>query len=273
MKNFTQEEINQIIDLYTRQNKSCNWIAKEMNCFHTKISKILKERNLLETKENRLEKYKKKCNEHFFQIIDSEEKAYWLGFLYADGNLFDGKQKGLQICLSSLDKDHLECFSKTIQNEYSIGTYNYKNEVVQLRIPSEKMFYDLINCGCFPRKTFLIQPPSESILNEKLIRHFIRGYFDGDGCKSSKHIIFLGTEELLNWISSKIPIEHKTRVIKPNGKNIYRLGISAGSLHREKAIYDFLYKDATVFLERKRVKFPSAFTQAWTIPSSQEEMA
>lgn len=257
--NFTQDQINQIKDFYLNQNKSCNWIGNYFGCFHSTISSLLKKDNLLENKEIRLKKYKRKINENFFEKIDTEEKAYWLGFLYADGNVSNEKQKNLQICLSSEDKEHLLKFSEDIESEYSVGEYNYKSEVVQLRIPNEKIVNDLINCGCFPRKTFILKAPSKEIVPDSLKRHFIRGYFDGDGCKSKTHLIFLGTENLLNWISKELPIEHKTKVIKPNGKNIYRFGLSVSSLERDKKIYDYFYKDSKIFLERKRVKFLSAF--------------
>jgi intein-encoded DNA endonuclease-like protein len=259
IKNFTEDQSNQIVAWYL-EGKSANWIGKQFDVSHTVITKRVGTLGIKRSREEAFKVSKLECNHSYFKNIDSEDKAYWLGFLFADGNVTDNKQPSLQVCLAESDTAHLEAFNNTLNSSYNVGHYNYKNPVCQLRIPSKELVEDLTTLGCGPRKTFDLKPPSEEKVPSELVRHFIRGYFDGDGCKSGSHLVFLGTEELLNWISKVLPIDHSAKVYKPNGKNIYRLDLSLGSELRDKAIYEYLYTDASIWLERKRVKFSHALT-------------
>jgi len=75
---------------------------------------------------------------------------------------------------------------------------------------SNKHFWNTLNdLGCTPRKSLTLKFPDINIFKSKdLIRHFIRGYFDGDGCfsyhKSKTKITpvvgFIGTKEMLESI-------------------------------------------------------------------------
>lgn len=66
---------------------------------------------------------KHKLNKSYFASIDSEEKAYWLGFLMADGCVYKGSSKNsyrLQINLSFNDRDCLEKLNESIESDYDI---------------------------------------------------------------------------------------------------------------------------------------------------------
>lgn len=246
---FTEDQINEIIDLYT-SGKSANKIGKLFGVSHTVITRIMDKKGLKRTYQESLDTARLSCNHDFFSCIDSEAKAYWLGFLYADGNVNDSKQPSLQICLSEKDSAHLEVFNKTLESEYNVGHYNYKNPVCQLRIPSPQIVKDLINLGCGPRKTFQIKPPTEQQVPNHLTRHFLRGYIDGDGCFTKTNaLVILGTEEFLFWAGQQMPFEHHANP-RPT-KNIFRINLSYRSEHRHKALIKYLYDDATVYLERK----------------------
>jgi hypothetical protein len=132
-------------------------------------------------------------NENYFTQIDTEEKAYWLGFLYADGYIepIYRKQKikamRAVIGLQEADRNHLEKFLIHIESNapitQNITILNHKNYYSnRVRINNTKMCKDLIKLGCVNNKSLILKFPNDDIIPKHLIRHFIRGYFDGDGC-------------------------------------------------------------------------------------------
>lgn len=265
---FTTAQLSEIKDMYL-EGQSARRIAKYFNCTHTVITKRVKELGIKRTKQEAIKTSRKQCDRHFFDVIDTEAKAYWLGFLYADGNVTDGSQPSLQVCLSQRDVKHLELFNSTLKSEYSVGRYHYTNPVCQLRIPCQDLVNALIDKGCGPRKTLTVKPPTLEQVPQHLIRHFVRGVIDGDGCFTKHHqLVMLGTQEFVQWFSEQIPFNHKASV-RPN-KSIYRVGISYRTFEKCQLLFDYLYQDATVWLPRKYDKICAslAFTKVWTIPSS-----
>jgi len=122
-------------------------------------------------------------NEKYFDDL-TEDSAYWLGFLYADGyvRLKDGKSGEMKIKLKNTDKDHLEKFKNQIESSNPIKCGVNKDDgskFCYMMVNSTHIVKKLFDLGCLENKTFKIRLP---ILNENLMSHFIRGYFDGDGC-------------------------------------------------------------------------------------------
>ena len=204
----------------------------------------------------------RKCNEDYFEIIDTEDKAYWLGFLYADGCVSkDGKQTVLG--LANEDVDHIKLFNKCIKSTYEI-THPDNNRYSRLTITKKKFTENLINKGCVPAKSLILKFPTEEQVPKKLLKHFIRGYFDGDGCLSTIlrtikgkpnpimdcEVNFLGTLDMLTGITENIPIKN-IRIFK-FGK-IYKFRI------RNKkdiiTLLDYLYEDSHFYLKRKYNKY------------------
>jgi intein-encoded DNA endonuclease-like protein len=129
---------------------------------------------------------KYKINKEYFSKIDSEDKAYFLGFLYADGSMNE-KRHSLNIIIQEDDKEVLEKFIKCIGEDRPICYLknrlrrpNEKNHV-QLSIANTYLYKQLIDLGCRPKKSFTLEFPN---IPKEFERHFIRGYFDGDGCWS-----------------------------------------------------------------------------------------
>lgn len=127
---------------------------------------------------------KYKCDKNFFLDIDTEEKAYWLGFIMADGYMNKEKTK-FGIMLDIKDVTHLEKFNQTLNSNYPIITRTIKDKrgftstECCIRINSKYMCETLMKNDIYPNKT-----GNEIIPNSIpyiLKRHFIRGYFDGDG--------------------------------------------------------------------------------------------
>ena len=133
-------------------------------------------------------------NKYYFKEINSKEKAYWLGFLYADGCVLEyknpksGKLKamGLQISLSSKDEEHLRSFLSALDSEAplrltfaKIGEKKYS--VSKVTLCCTDLCRDLIRVGCFPRKTLTLEFPDFEKVPVEFLNSFIAGYFDGDG--------------------------------------------------------------------------------------------
>lgn len=202
---------------------------------------------------------KYEINENFFENIDTEEKAYWLGFIYADGCVTKD-HKYLIIELSGVDINHLKLFQSSIQSNHQIKIK--KNNIVRLSICNKKLVFDLIKLGCVPAKSLILQFPNEEQVPKHLLHHFIRGYFDGDGCLSittrtknnRKTFVYdwhvLGTHNMLNNILEFL--NFKNISLKKNGK-IFKL--RAQSKKVVMCVLDILYFDSCVFLKRKYLKY------------------
>jgi hypothetical protein len=210
-------------------------------------------------------------NEDYFEVIDTEEKAYWLGFIMADGCVYRGADKysyRLQINLMGKDIEHLKRFNKAIGADYkivvkkSISSYSIRSHeplaTSTIKVNSTKMCKDLINIGVMPHKTFREKFP---FLNDDLYKHYIRGYFDGDGCISlntSKGIyafeIIGGLQSMVN-IREYLPVRVSLYKID-NGKYSQPLyKIVTASKENLLKLRSWLYEDASIFLVRKKKIF------------------
>lgn len=202
---------------------------------------------------SKLRKYD--LDEDIFNNIDTEEKAYWLGFLYADGNVSD-RNNSIELGLKESDYEHIEKFKsflKTNRPIYKKVKRVGKKEYVGYRlfITSEKIKTDLISKGCVPKKSLTIKFPSSDIVPDNLIHHFIRGYFDGDGCitKNNKlvSVELLGTEDFIRSYIKWTGL-HENKVASFKHSEVKRV-LYAGSYAMH--IMDKLYSDANIYLNRK----------------------
>jgi len=212
-----------------------------------KKGKLKKEiRSALKIPEATLTKYFRenivyRFNEDCFEKIDTEEKAYWLGFLWADGYISTG---AIFLEISNKDTEHLEKFRNFLGNNYQNFDIT-KGDCIRLRANSKKIVSDLINLG-FGLKDNRINLPK---INTEFYKDFIRGYFDGDGHIREKNNLFEGVDisgragfidnlnKLLNF--SRFDL-HST-----NSKRIYsnkELGVK---------FLNKIYKGSKIYLERK----------------------
>lgn len=199
----------------------------------------------------------------FFENIDSEAKAYFLGFLMADGNVSDRGE--IKITLSEKDISLLEVFKEAIDGDMPIKKHlvslkNRKYKCATLLLSSVKMAEDLMKKGCIPRKTFKLNFPNKDVVPEEYIHHFMRGYFDGDGCMCiNGQFSVIGCYDFIKVyeekLLSKISKRKKTSKLYPTRNNSKIYSVSHGGRIIVKEIHDFLYKNATIFLERKRNNF------------------
>ena len=210
-------------------------------------------------------------NDDYFETINCEQKAYWLGFLCADGwiNKRSTGQDRLVLDISIKDKEHLYIYKKDLSFEGNIKDYIIKSgefkgyQHSSVSITSQKLVDSLSKYGCTPNKSLTLTFPDIPI---KWINHFVRGYFDGDGSvfisnekhwRSKKispviHYRFIGTKKILNDINTHIGLDGY--ISQPKGK-AYELAYK----RNKKLIpfYIYLYTNATVYLKRKQEIFSS----------------
>ena len=194
-------------------------------------------------------------NDSFFENVDNQFKAYWLGFITADGCVYSGSGNSrgdtyrLQINLAKKDKELLEKFNRCLRSDYPIKETKVNgHDVVQLKINSTKLCKDLIKLGVKPRKS---QKEIVPDIDKNLLRHFFRGYFDGDGSIRKNSFRMIAGEEFLEEFADymDIPCRIKTSTDSP----AKFIAIYKNSQLRK--IYDKLYSKASTYLVRKHNKF------------------
>jgi intein-encoded DNA endonuclease-like protein len=207
-------------------------------------------------------------NHFYFSNIDSEIKAYLLGFFAADGCIYNHVSSKnswyLEINLQATDDYIVKLFQSEISPKHKLKYVKHttrKNQV-RYRIASKQIATDLMSLGFPPRKTHAqIRLPK---IDSKLIPHFIRGFFDGDGSvglyKTARGYyvrqfnIVCQCVEFLEELQSVLPVETFINPI------VHKQACTIATSNWRSLImlYDFLYKDANYFLFRKKERFKLA---------------
>jgi intein-encoded DNA endonuclease-like protein len=238
-----------LIELY-KDGYSIQQIADNFNISYSYIRNIIKPYGVIKKRGP----YRKiNINDNIFFMPDNNN-CYWAGFIAADGNI-QGNQLGIELNIN--DYKHLEKFKRYINLNGSKIFVRKCSCAVRFR--SNQIVKDLYkNFNVIPNKSLILCPPN--ITDVSFIRHYIRGYFDGDGCisinsktKNMSFEIYSGSYKILDWLLyhiKNIPINTITRVRK-KVNNTYRFAIYGNN--QIETIMNWLYKDSgTNFLERKR---------------------
>lgn len=256
------DEQYKIIDLY-KNGISVSSIAKDYNVSPYTIYSVLNKHGI------KTSRRKYKVNEHYFDLIDTANKAYILGFLYSDGTN-SLKNHQVAISLQEQDKHILDDINKEIENELPLRFYDLKrknkNNSNQFRLTiNSKYMSDVLNSlGVIPNKSLHLTFPCW--LDEKLYSHFIRGYMDGDGWisknPSAPRIELVGTESfcqsVANIMVNKFNINPAIRKRYKESDTTTRQ-LDFGGRKQVKTFLDWIYKDADLYLERKYNIYKSIF--------------
>lgn len=196
----------------------------------------------------------------FFDKIDTEEKAYWFGFLMADG-YNNQKMSNVEIGLKDSEKEHLEMFLSHLKSNLPIKHRVIKGSgTIRLTICSKRISDKLAEKGCIQNKSLVLEFPE---VQPELMNHFIRGYFDGDGSvsinkkKGMYKFHLIGTESFLE----QARIEMDMHQVKKYQKG-QAFDLAYGGRLNLKKLYSYLYKDATVYLPRKKEVFQQCLEQS-----------
>lgn len=218
-------------------------------------------------------------NEKYFDNIDTEDKAYWLGFIWCDGYVGYRKRKyseeySLKVDLVDSDIGHLEKMRKYLDSNHKIKIYkNGKGaysggRIARLYICNKYMCSNLYHkYGLTPNRndaTIVF-----SYIPKNLIRHFIRGVLDADGNFNkyldknnyTKMNVSITTYKSLSYLINKHLYdlglaESMLKGYKRNkGRDGHSINISFSGINQAQRILDYIYKDSTVYLDRKYNKY------------------
>lgn len=215
--------------------------------------------------------FKYEFNENYFDEIDTEEKAYWLGFLMADGFITTKRKRiknnhpineaqSFGITLSIVDIHHLEKFRKCLNSNHPIhiyknynGSFNNGTQTCRLLIGNQHTVDSLKKWGIVENKTFFCKMP---LIEEKYKLAFIRGYSDGDGSiyitKTEKFgWNFTGTKELLTEILKTLNKENLKMEQRWPERNNNNWSVTIYGKVQVLMLLDKIYENATIFLDRK----------------------
>ena len=244
----------EVVRLYVA-GQSLNDLAARYSCTRIVIAARLRESGI--TLRSRGSQRKYAVDDTFFDCIDTEEKAYWLGFLLADGSISRSKDGDkLNLALALRDEKHVLKFRRALSAENPLHRWS-RSETVGLTVSSTQLVESLEKLGCVQRKTGCHGTPK---IPAKLLRHMYRGYFDGDGCLSRRRraahwkVDIPGSRQFIESFQAWLILHanaSKTK-LKPVGRVVY-LGYS-GSRQVER-IVDLLYAGAETFLDRKYAKY------------------
>lgn len=255
-KEWTQEEIEYLKNNYKLPYKD---LIKKLN--RTRGAIQIKLKRLGYTK-NKYELTKRNFNKSFFHVIDSEEKAYWLGFIFADGCIYvqDENSKQLKITLQLSDKNFLKKFIKSIDGDFNVKEgkkkafgkiYGY----CEVNFRCKEMVTDLQQYTT-PNKTNTVRMPK---IPEELERHFLRGFADGDGCfycgnKTNRKSfeIISNSSKMLDDIKNILEKNNiKSSIYKKKNGNL-KLGIY--NFSELKKLHNYFYDNCNIYMERKYIK-------------------
>ena len=256
---YNEEELDFILNHIITLNKkeSMTAICAKYSIGRTMLRKLLKDtKNYIPINKQNLLRVRK----DLFETISTEEDAYWLGFIYADGYI--SKEGSFEISLNYNDYNHLLKFadycnfdrSKVVEKQ-EIGEHFR----CRLSFATQGLKSNFFKVGIIPNKSLVLTYPN--FLPESLQRHFIRGYFDGDGCinlrkprtlnntKREVTASILGTEEFLSKLNEKVKLPLKS-ILKTD--NIYRLVFSCKDARK---FLKTIYNNSNIHLDRKYNKY------------------
>ena len=277
IKAYSRKKLNEkyekIYQEFTVSDEPLNKIAKRYHISQKNLSNYISQRaEILGLNDNIVYNLKYKVNENAFSVINTEEKAYWLGFIMADGY---NSGDHLQVTISQNDYNHLKKLRSFLKADNMIY-HRPKDHTVNLTVSSQKICLDLAAVGCVKGKTYCQGFPCYSSMHPRLWRHFVRGYIDGDGCLTqviyqdvtSVNSIARKMEKIGIAIKMKKTAEAMQKAIKVmtggvafpslyhdtnGGKDQYELYVEGQTAVR--TFLDCMYKEATVYLDRKYKRY------------------
>lgn len=280
--NVTQKPIVRYLDSKNIDHHRGNlraYIFKYPNGIYDENEEIAIQNTILNIELSSPKHYKYSINSNYFDVIDTQDKAYILGFLFADGNnsldkfqvtmtLEEGDGEILDKINKCLEYDRPKSF-KNLTNKHDFG-YTYKNQY-GLGIYDKRISTILNLRGVIPNKSLKLEFPKW--LNPNLYSHFIRGYFDGDGSiyvrqfktscsfRTAPVVTITSTQSFCEAISDICAkyLEIKSRIYDASCHNgvtkVFQLN---GSIVCKKFL-DWLYNDAHLYLQRKYDRYSNYY--------------
>lgn len=277
---ISQNEIECIITLYD-QGVSTTKIGVKLGIYHKTIAFILKDHNIMINQSKSIRKYT--LDDKYFDTIDSPDKAYILGLLYADG--YNNEDKGeIRLSLNEYDKDILQQIAECIHYSKPLMFVKCDDKVASNGFVSKNMYtLDIYNRhmsdmlakhGIVQNKSLILSFPS--FLKESLYSHFLRGYFDGDGSYCHRYANKYGWRDIVTFTSTNDFCQKAKEIINQyslaRGGGIYDASchngvtkvLSFSGRTQVKNLLDWLYQDAYLYLDRKHQLYLNSFYQNYS---------
>lgn len=268
-----EAEIDSIVELYINGKtiKDIHRLYKHLNISEGAINYHLRKRKVTRRNGKQV-----KLDHDYFENIDTEHKAYFLGLIAADGSVMkqqkskNGYSHSLRLELMADDRYIIEHLKNELKSDLNVKEYKSSNNRsgwkekhnAYIQFHSKKLFDDLGNYGIHPNKTVNLEAlPS---IDDEYMRHYIRGFFDGDGTvylnsnySEPRPIFgFYGTFDFLDnlqeYLISKLNINRR-KITKQKDANVCFVTYSTKSNIVD--FYNYIYEGANIFLKRKKDKF------------------
>lgn len=253
--NLPLEEVKKIYETTSSINK----VAKHFNVTWSVAKRACDELGIKSTKKNQ---YGEITPYNLFAKIESEQDAYWLGFLYSDGWIRSDKNE-IGLGVQERDREILNRFKEYVGTNNQIQI-KLKEKIKSHVAPdghlieSKQNFYtltfsckltkqNLIKLGCMPNKSKIIHCPTSDQVPDHLFRHFMRGFIDGDGS------VRWGQRKDLTICSASINflVESTKRLGINNFGDFYKNQFRISKAVLVQQTLEKIYKDSTVYLPRK----------------------
>ena len=267
---LTSEQINRVIQLI-KNNVSMNKIVQETKMDKSTIRQIAFENNLTITRAKQERSMKNGYFvDNYFETIDTEEKAYFLGLIYTDGNVRE-HNGGYYLNLELLreDKYILEKLADELKCENKIYDRNRNTQFGEnitssfTSCNSQKLFEDLAIFNIIPNKSHTTKCFNN--IDEKiprhLIRHFLRGLVDGDGTISKRYTttqntiaVYQNEIEFCNEFDRLLKKSLNDNTLFDNivvNKNSGVYNLRYRRIYDVQKICNHLYHGSTIYLNRK----------------------
>ncbi len=261
----TEAILDQIVKDFTETKTPFSHICKK---YH--VNKGMALRGLRRRGVQPRGRYKYDYNETFFEKINTEEKAYVLGFFYADGCTSVSRQHVSKISLAKTDEEMVKRIGSLLAPDKPLQIapprYAHRQLMISLSVTNEKITQDLIKAGCMPKKSAILKFPTPEQVPAGLLSHFIRGYFDGDGSlyfhlvknggylKAQVHIE--SSRAFCESLSLKLlELVGVTSKIRSRKKTSTSRGVRISGNRQVIKFMRYVYEGSTIRLQRKHEKY------------------
>lgn len=258
---LTTDQLEKFKQMYVN-NEFDKDIAQEFNINVATVRRIASELKLHKNNHNRINK---RIKSDYFSVIDSPEKAYWLGFLFTDGSVDHYKTTGrIRLQLQVSDEEILHQYKEDLGLDCAI-IYDKRpgKECVSVEFTDEQIFNDLAKYNIIPNKTYASDHIPYEKIPPEFLSAFALGLFDGDGCLTyssdfSSDVTLNFTSYYESTIIDFQYIIDKILVPKENSnKNIFTSAWHTQWRGRRQvlSILDCLYENCPRHLDRKYQKY------------------
>ena len=239
--NLLRDKKQQVIDLHL-SGMSAGDISRKIGHSQSQVSTLLNKLGY------DLSNWTIKVDETFFEEINTQNKAYVLGWMFSDGNVMDNGLVRL-----SIHYNDIEILQKIKDVMKYKGELHRNRNMICLNISRKKIAKDLINLGCIPRKSLVLKFPT---IQPHLLSHFMRGCYDGDGSillrKNGRFNTNITSSDdfISGWKQEldRMDIYYSIYKKKPEKTTS---SLFTNRIHDSIKLVKFLYQDANLFLQRK----------------------